>query len=385
MTKTTETVPYSVMAKPVVWSIDDGYGDLKADNGVKENGGEIGADEQLNWWEFFKRTGQLLMPSHIMLDPKLRDDAMDSDSDLDPLSYIKVTYQKRKYIVGLGAVQQDANANWLGEDNKHQHMFFPVLLSATLGLMATSEKMIVDELVMGLPVKAEKDRDRHNLLKELVLNKTHETIIELADGTILNRQVVVNSLSIKSQPFGSFCSVLFDETGNYKNPHLVSQVTTIADLGTKTFNVCTLDKNFKILEQLTDNTNNGMMEAYRRINEDIETELGNPIPEGKLSEIVKLGKVDTFDLTESKKFHYELQAQFVSTELNKILANSMAMVENIIWTGGGTEVTREWLPKKMDARLAKKKVYYLDRFATARGLRYFGVMKARVAQEAAVV
>lgn len=361
-----------------VWSIDDGFGDLKADNGKEVNGGEIAEDEELNQWEYLKRTGVLLMPTHIMLDVDKRDAGMGNDPDIDPLSYVRVKYNKRRYIVGFGAVQQDENAKWIGEENKHGHMFFPVLMATVLGLLATQEKTMVDLLIMGLPVNAEKDPDRHELLRSLILNKWHETEITLANGQVLKRKVTVNDLEIKSQPFGSFCSLLLNKNGTYKNRELVNQTTTIADIGTKTFNVCTLTKNFEILEKLTHNTNDGMMEAYKRINQDIFEELGYEVVEGKLSETMKEGVVDTYNLTESKEFHYELQAQIVSTELNKMLTNSAATVNNIAWTGGGTEATKKWLPSKMDKRLTAKKIYYLDRFATARGLRSFGMLKKRI-------
>lgn len=357
----------------VVWSIDDGYGDIKAYNGRK-NGGEVDEDESLNQWEYFNRTGFLLMPSHVMLDVDRRTDSFGGlQNDIDPLSYVRVKYNGRKYIVGLGAVQQDENAKWLGEENKHNHMFFPVLLATTLGLLSNKEKELVDTLVMGLPVNAEKEESRKEQLRSLVLGKTHEVEIELADGKKLNRKVVVNDLKITSQPIGSFCSLLLNEDGSYKHKELAFETVSIADLGTKTFNICTMEAGFNIIELLTKNTNDGMMEAYRRINQEIQDTLGYELPEGKLSEALKTNKLDGFDIESSKKFNFEYQAQRACSEYNKVITNYTALISTVIWTGGGTEVCREFIPSKIDSRLKNKKLYFLNRFSTALGLRNFGL------------
>lgn len=364
----------------VVRAIDDGYGDLKAYNGVVN--GEVNDGERLNHWEYFKRTGCLLMPSHVILDVGQRGFTGFDIDDKDPLSYVKVKYKGRRYLVGLGAVKQDDNAKWIGEENKHNHMFFPVLLATTLGLLAQTEKEMVDLLVMGLPVKAEKDASRHEQLRNLVIGKFHEVEITLADGTVLNRSVAVKELLVHRQPFGSLCHLMLGEDGSFRKRDLAKECTTIADIGTKTFNIYTLDR-LENLEKLSDNTNDGMMESYRRINQDILENTGSEVPEGKLPEVVKLGKVDGFDLAESKEFHFELQAQIVCTELNKILTNSPSQINNIIWTGGGVEVLKQYIPTKIDKRLANKNIYYLGRFATVKGLRNFGMHKIMASQKKA--
>lgn len=360
----------------VIRALDDGYGDGKGYNGRCV--GEVQQGENLNSWEYFKRTGCLLMPSHVILDIGTRGSSGFDLGELDPLSYVKVEYEGRKYIVGLGAVNEDRNAKWEGTENKHKNMLFPVLLATWLGLLAETDKEMVDILVMGLPVNAERDPARHELLRKLVLNKTHKTKIELADGTILNRSVVVNDLIIHRQPFGSLNYLMLNDSGEFRNKQIAQEYNTIADIGTKTFNIYTLDK-LQNVESMSDNTNDGMMEAYKRINADIERETGgDSIPEGKLSEIVKRGSINSFDFTEFRRFHFEYQAQIVCGVLEDTLASNASQVDNIIWTGGGSEdeVLGSFLLDKMNPHLAKKKIYFLGRFSTVIGLYRFALYVA---------
>lgn len=359
----------------VIRAIDDGYGDIKAYNGRVT--GEVKKEEKLNSWDYFKRTGCLLMPSHVILDIGTKGSSGFDLGELDPLSYVKVEYEGRKYIVGLGAVEEDRNAKWEGTENKHKNIFFPVLMATTLGLLAETEKEMVDTLIMGLPVKAEKDPARHELLRKLILNKTHKVKIELANGMILDRSVVVNDLIIHRQPFGSLNYLMLNDSGEFRNRQIAQEYNTIGDIGTKTFNIYTLDK-LKNVESLSDNTNDGMMEAYKRINEDILRETGDKIPEGKLSEIIKEGTINSFDFTHFRSFHYEYQAQIVCGVLEDTLGSNASQVDNIIWTGGGSEedVLGIYLLDKMDPNLAKKKIYFLGRFSTAIGLYRFALYVA---------
>ena len=100
---------------------------------------------------------------------------------------------------------------------------------------------------------------------------------------------------------------------------------------------------------------------------------GDKIPEGKLSEIVKTGTINSFDFTSFREYQFELQAEIVCDVLERKLGDNASQVDNIIWTGGGSEeeVLGKFLPYKMESHLAKKKIYFLGRFSTVIGLYRF--------------
>ncbi|MCY9738195.1 ParM/StbA family protein [Paenibacillus alvei] len=349
------------MTKPIVWSIDDGYGDIKAYNGQPI--GKIKEDEKLNSYEYFQRTGLLLIPSYVTTyRPKPVVDLEDGEKE-DPFSYIAVTYNGRKYIVGQGAIDQDSRATWVGGNNKHKDYLFPVILATTLGLLASQEKSMVDLLSMGLPVEVEEDPKRRELLEKLVL-KLHEIEIELADGTKFKRETYVKDLDIKKQPFGSLCDVILDNEGNISDKEIAAGYNVIGDIGARTLNVFTLNA-LEPVRDLCFQTNDGMFEAYKLINTYIREKTGSFVAEGKLPSIIATGKVQGKDIIPDKEYCYQIHSNTISNQMDTRLANSWAVIDRIIWTGGGGEQLKSNLEDMFD----EVQQIFLNRFSTAIGLR----------------
>ncbi|ARF70749.1 hypothetical protein B7C51_25085 (plasmid) [Paenibacillus larvae subsp. pulvifaciens] len=357
----------------VVWSIDDGYGDVKACNGVVN--GVVEEGENLNTWEYFQRTGNLLIPSYVTLWRDRPDKELKEGEKVDPLSYIYVEYEGVEYLVGQGAVEQDTKGSWVGGKNKHADIDFPVILATTLGLLAKQEKEMVDCLVMGLPVENEEEEDRRLLLEKLVLGdgkpKFHEVRIVLADGTELERSICVNHLEIKKQPFGSLCSVILDNEGEISNATVASGFNIISDIGARTLNVYTLSA----LEPIRDycfQTNDGMFSAYEEIGTFIQKKTGDHVPDIKLPKIIERGRVGDLDITPYKESIYKRHANKIVNILEKRFVNAWPQVNRIIYTGGGGELLKNKIISTYDMLLNKKEMIFLNRFSTAEGLQRHG-------------
>lgn len=331
-----------------VWSYDDGYGDNKLYDGETE----------------------LLIPSYVTTyRPRMKME-IDAGATPHPDDYIVIEYEDgKRYLVGQGAVQQDSRGSAILGDNKHLDKRFIHMWRACLGRLAKKEDNFVDVLVMGLPVDAEEDPERHKLLQELILNQTHSFTLHLADGTSHRRNIQVKELLIKKQPFGSQCDIMLDDEGEVADPEIASGYNVIADIGAGTFNVYALNK-LEPVKDLSFHTNDGMFTAYEEINHTIEEITGSKLPDAKLPSVINNDKeIQGESLVDATEEAYDNLANTVVGIIEKACKNSWSLIKRIIWTGGGSELLKDSIQHYMP----KRNLVFLTRFSTARGLRKAGV------------
>ncbi|MGG1263820.1 hypothetical protein [Brevibacillus laterosporus] len=340
----------------IIWSYDDGYGDNKLTDGVTE----------------------LLIPSYISTFRARMKQEIDPKNPPHPHDYIVIENEDgKKYLVGRGAVNQDSKASAILGDNKHMDKRFPCMLKACLGLLATTEDTFVDVLVMGLPVNAEEDPERHELLQNMVVG-THSFKLTLADGTELKRNIQIKELLIKKQPFGSQCDIMLDNEGELSNEDIAGGFNVIADIGAGTFNVYTLNA-LEPVRDLSFNTNDGMFTAYDEVNETILELTGSKVPDAKLPSICNpqdsdgkrlTPKIQGVSIEDAVEEAYDNLANTCVGIIEKSCKNSWSLIKRIIWTGGGSQLLEEYIENYMP----KRNKIFLDRFSTARGLRKVGVL-----------
>lgn len=285
-------------------------------------------------------------------------------------NYISYHGKEGDFIIGEIALKQSMDMNWYGGEEKHNDIGFPIILKTFLGLLSEQESSVLDLLVMGLPC----DRDtpeRKELLENIVLNH-HKMNIQLADGSILKKDIHVKNLIIKKQPFGSFCDLLLDDNGNICNSEIANGFVVVVDIGSRTLNIYTLNRMEEINDLIT-TTNNGMYTSYMRVGKFIKDKIGFNIPTGKLPLIVKEARIQEYNLKEVVDKSHRLLANEIKTVLDTMLVNSYGYISHIVFTGGGSEVLKEYLSELF----FKYNVIFLDRYATARGLRKYGLFKAK--------
>ena len=83
-----------------------------------------------------------------------------------------------KYYVGKSAIEQNSEIEWKEAKTSTLNPYFPILLKTILSLMTKSDKTEIETLVWGLPVLADEDQERHNLLYDHIV-KTHYVKISL--------------------------------------------------------------------------------------------------------------------------------------------------------------------------------------------------------------
>lgn len=331
------------------WSLDDGYGDVKGCNG----------------------DNTLLLPSFATKFRPLQKGDFGTEK-IDPYSHVTVELNGTKHLVGRGALEQDTKLNWTGGENKHLDQSFPILLFGSLAMMAGEQKNItLAPLVMGLPVKASESEERHETLKRIALGKKH-VVVTLADGTVKDVNITVKDLLCKKQPFGSFCDILLDKSGNIANKKISKQFNVVVDIGARTLNVYTLD-NLTAIYDLCDTTNDGVYTAYNMVQQFIEEKLEQSVPDGRLPYIINRGELRGIPLKPAINASYDALANIIINKIETLLVNSWVMVDNIIFTGGGSVVMKEQLKNAF----AHKNPMFLDRYATARGFYKYGVRHAK--------
>lgn len=332
-----------------VWALDDGYGDNKG----------VAAGKQLLLPTFASR----------LLTEYKRDD-VDSKDAIDPLSFLVVEINGKKWTVGEGARQDD----WIGGENKHRDERFPIILKTALGLMAKNAKTRVSTLVMGLPVNADEDPERHELLHKLVVGD-HKVKLYFADGRISTKEITIEELVIKKQPVGSVYNVILDKAGNTKDMEFAEQFNVVADIGARTFNIYTMS-NLEPVSDLCDNTNDGIYAAHIYLQKLLKQNLGKNVPLGKMRNVIEKGYIGESDISEMIEESYRHLANRIKNILYTMFVDDKDMVDRFIFTGGGSEVLSEYL-EDFGQEFFGKEVLFLDRFATAQGLYQFGLRHNR--------
>lgn len=330
-----------------IWCLDDGYGDNKLYNGKSS----------------------YLIPSHAThWRPKMKSDMKEVNKDA--LSYIGVDVDGVKYLVGQGALEQDASIHWSGGENKHVDKIFPILLKTCLAVLAEGiTKPVVEPLVMGLPVKADEKEDRHELLQKLVVGN-HVLTLSLMDGAIHQKEVYIKELVTKKQPFLSFCDVILDKKGQIKEETVAGQFNVIVDIGSRTLNIYTVDALDPITD-LSDTTTQGIYTAYEMVADFIEEEFKFRVPTGKMPNFVKKKTIKGMDLTPVIDRAYSVLANEIVRTVQTMFVDSWAYVDRVIITGGGSELLKPYLENAFPVS-----PQFLDRFATARGGWKYGIRHA---------
>ncbi len=328
-----------------IYAFDDGYGD-----------GKCATDTDI-----------FLLPSFCSTFRPKPVDEFHQINQKEQYSYLAAEVNGQKYIVGQCASDLDENISWNGGINKHQDWQFPILLKTSLGLMAKTHRETVDMLVMGLPNK-NYTKDRISLLEELICNKPHHIKLSMDGVDFFEREISVKQIEVKRQPFGSLCDLILCEEGELVNKDLARKFVVVADIGARTFNIYTSNA-LEPVPDLTTHTNDGMYTAFQNIANIIEEELQFSVPDGKIPGIIKKGHINGIDLGPAISQSYRMLAQKIKSALDKKLINSWAFVEMIVFTGGGSELLKPYLLPMFSDR----KVMFLNRFSTVRGLRKYGV------------
>lgn len=335
---------------PTIIAIDDGYGDSKFTIGHKA----------------------YHIPSFVTPYIKKLEQEI-GVIDTKTFDNLVIEVNGMKYYVGKSAIEQNSEIEWEGSDNKHKNPYFPILLNCVLSLMTKTDKTVVDTLVWGLPVLADEQQERHELLRELIL-KTHSCKISVNGQPFEERSITVKNLIIKKQPFGSLCDIILDKNGKIIRKDIATGYNIIADIGARTFNLYSMNKLRPISDKST-NTNHGMYSAYEIVNQWIDSNIGGRVPDGKIKEYINEKKIKGYSLEKITELAYKQLANRIKGVIEKKFIDNWAMVDRIVFTGGGA--TENLLKPYLEQAFSDKNVeiIFLGRYNTVNGLWKFGMLE----------
>lgn len=298
----------------------------------------------------------------------------DIDKYYDPsYDYILSDIGGQKFTIGKYVQDYDLDFNWFGGDNKHADPKFHYMFSSLLGLMSSSNFTEVDMLVMGLPCSS-MNKDRIDRLKRIATQYPHRSNILLANGMRLPREVKINQIEVKEQPFGSACYLLLDKDGdvNPSNADISEGMVVVIDIGGKTDNIYTLD-DMTPNAQLSKHSNLGMYHSYLKVHQYLTNDKKIDIGTGKISTIIKAGYINDIDLSDIIDYLYKEHASLIFNKFDTMFSGKKGYVKRIIFTGGGSTLLKEYLEKLFNGY----NVTFLDRYANSIGLRRYGLMKIK--------
>lgn len=353
------------------WSLDDGFGDFKGFNGKRS----IILPNYEGRWQPIPQND-------------VEGDFEERQSHITYFEQVKEGELPRKRLVGLGAQLLGKNVQWDGQENKHMdERKYKVMFSTILGLMAEDymdEEIHINPLVFSIPVDQETEERKKQIAK--LVKGEHKIHLQLADGTVIEKTVHIDSLVIKNQPFGSYCYHVLDEKGNIKDSFVKGKVTAIFDLGARTLNGLlmrgfaqqSVESGFSFTEPT------GMYSAWEVLQDEIKgaTERHISLPKVKL--VASEGEgggngylTDGTDVRHLIEDVYEEHSNANLTIFERRLISVKDEIDDLLVTGGGSGVLSRHLVPQMKRRFSNSKVVTLGRTATAEGLRRYGLMIRR--------
>jgi len=338
-----------------VGAVDDGFGDVKADN----NGNPF------------------LVPSFVTSFKKKPENDFATDNHGQ---YIACEIDGKRHTVGWYASKLDPDIEWTGGENKHNDKNFSIIMKTVLALLSKGSHETIYTLMMNLPIKNDTPERRKQLTD--IVRGVHEVKLSYDGINFIDRTIMVEDVCIKKQPFGSLCDVMLDNNGEIVDHDIAKGFNVLADIGARTLNVLTLDS-LEEQPELTTHTNAGMYSSYLQIGKYLEQHLGAVIPNGKLPLIIQSQEIKGMCIKEVINQAYENHANTIMNTLDRILINSWSFVDTVIFTGGGSELLKQYLEARY--RNMGVKVLFLDRYSNVRGLRKYGIRQSARAQKDTVM
>lgn len=286
------------------------------------------------------------------------------------LNYVAVEIDGDRYTVGDYATKLDPDIRWDAADHKHNTPNFPILFKSALGLMCTGNEELIDLLMMNLPLNFDTPERRAELM--YAVKGTHHFKISTDGVYFVDKVITIGEVDIKKQAFGSLCDAMLDNEGEIVDASLARGFNVVVDIGSRTLNILTIDA-LEEQSSLSKQDNQGMFKSYIQIGKRLEQDLNAPIPDGKLPTIIKNREIRNRNISTLVDAVFDNHAANIISTLNKVLMNSWAFVNNVIFTGGGAEVLKPYLENQLQG----VNTIYLGRYSNVNGLRKYGIRKAR--------
>ncbi|ALA07136.1 putative ParM [Brevibacillus phage SecTim467] len=361
-----------MVLRELVWAMDDGFGDDKGFDGEEtllvpnyiKPVGRIYTDDETS---DISPDERIIAEVHEKIkQPRIKFEDAEGEFPADQ-------YRTEKYIVGIGALEKEKGSDWNGSlEFKHMDVDFKPYLSTCLCLMAERypEEIEVDLLVMGLPVDEHEKGDRKTFLKSLAVG-THHVTITKGNEEPFTRIVHVKDVLIYKQPMGTVYFYVFDDMGKFKKDSIAEDFNVVSDIGARTHNVYAC-KEMRKEDDYLGSSESGIYSAYEFVRDQLAN-MDIKVTVAQLVARLETKEINGYDFAPLLDKAYQRLASTIIKELTTKIQQSKDTINRIIFTGGGSEVLKEYLLPLAKAVFKKQEIIWGDRFTTVKGYRNAGV------------
>lgn len=303
---------------------------------------------------------KVMANDHQAIFPSIVGSYARSRFSLAPDDYIVLTRENDKVLVGQGAVEQSRfqhrleDRSWIQSD-EYMALFHAALTEATRATHCDIN------LVTGLPIAFYDDKE----ILRARLSGEHRISREGLRSQVL----VVESCRVIPQPYGTLCSLAFDDGGNVIDEDLLRGRVGIIDAGSHTTNILSTLRAGDI-EKETGSVNMGAWDVVRAVRDSLEPVCRDlDLPDHALVDAVVARhvsyngrRISISGAVEDALAPFAEQVIAVCSQL----WDGGARLDTILITGGGAtlvgDVVRRHFHRHADVRIVQEPV-----FANCRG------------------
>ena len=299
-------------------------------------------------------------------------------SSLDELlNTLTIIYQGKTYYIGHNAQLNTRNGKIsLRQDKYDNDEQTKIKIMTALALFTAEDQYSAEfDVVLGLPVlEYYNQRDKIN---NMILNNNQPFEFTMKYGNkSVNKSIKCTNCKIISQGEGAYYNYILDSNAEIitTRSNNVAGLVVITDSGFKTCDIVTME-NGRYIETYCDQLNSGVVQIHNEIlrlimqNYNIKKELKD------IDEIVRNKQVfystKTYNIEHLIKQATEPFADNIIESLYTIHNGELGNISRILLTGGGAELTFEYIKEKLKNTVQVEKIYNSE-FANAQGYYKYG-------------
>lgn len=286
--------------------------------------------------------------------------------DMEDLEYLHAEIDGKEYFLGDMAVRESSERLFTLDQDQFMSEYVKVLALTAAAKLANSHDPI--NLVTGLPIGFY-GKHKKELIK--ILLGRHDVNITDAWGTVDEKVINIEKVSVLFQPWGSLFNHILNDKGQVKDKGPIHGKFGIIDVGFRTSDYSISDK-MHYSERGSRSTDSGISRAFNTIATKLRETSGVDVELYRLYEAVEKGSIkirgEEYDISELTKQVFGQLASKVANEIDTLWADDWD-IDTIIITGGGGHVLAKNLEPlikgsiapidpDLDARLYNVQGYY---------------------------
>lgn len=270
-------------------------------------------------------------------------------SGSDSAEHLHIDVGGEGYFIGELAERQSSNRQFTLEQNQFVSSATKILsLAALSGFMKERQQTV--RVVLGLPIGHYR---QYKAELAGLLRDTHDIVVSNAAGERKEIRIAISDVRVIPQPIGSVMDRLLDDQGRATDQRFALEKIGVIDVGFKTTDYTISDKT-RYSERGSMTTQSGIAKAFASISAKLKENCGINVELYRLFEAVESGSIKIrgkgFDLKKITQHAFQLLAQNIAADANRIWADDWD-IDKIMITGGGGAVLAPYLQPLLEGMI----------------------------------